>query len=37
MSITTTDAQFDLALVSPFLLQTLAEVAHDKGVSGERL
>ncbi|WP_440466446.1 AraC family transcriptional regulator [Pseudomonas sp. YH-1] len=31
------DAQLDLAQVSPFLLQTLAEVASSKGVSGERL
>ncbi|MCP1648011.1 AraC family transcriptional regulator [Pseudomonas sp. GD04087] len=31
------DAQLDLALVSPFLLQTLAEVASARGVSGERL
>lgn len=31
------DSQLDLALVSPFLLQTLAEVASDKGVSSERL
>lgn len=37
MPSTPIDAQFDLALVSPFLLQTLAEVASDKGVSGERL
>lgn len=37
MPTTTIDAQFDLALVSPFLLQTLAEVANDKGVSSERL
>ncbi|MDN6860363.1 AraC family transcriptional regulator [Pseudomonas sp. CAN2814] len=34
---TSIDAQFDLALVSPFLLQTLAEVASDLGVSDERL
>ncbi|MDU4255139.1 AraC family transcriptional regulator [Pseudomonas sp.] len=31
------DAHFDLAQVSPFLLQTLAEVAEEKGVSSERL
>ncbi|MBB4864139.1 AraC-like DNA-binding protein [Pseudomonas nitritireducens] len=31
------DAQLDLALVSPFMLQTLAEVVSDQGVSGERL
>ncbi|MCY1288965.1 putative HTH-type transcriptional regulator [compost metagenome] len=33
----TIDSQFELALVSPFLLQTLAEAASDKGVSSERL
>jgi len=37
MPSTTIDSQFDLALVSPFLLQTLAEVVSDKGVSSERL
>ncbi|AOE83043.1 AraC family transcriptional regulator [Pseudomonas sp. TCU-HL1] len=31
------DAQFELAMVSPFLLQTLAEVASDNGLSSERL
>lgn len=37
MPSTPIDSQLDLALVSPFLLQTLAEVASDKGVSSERL
>lgn len=37
MPIATLDPQLDLALVSPFLLQTLTEVANDKGVSSERL
>lgn len=37
MPSTSIDAPFDQALVSPFLLQTLAEVASDQGVSGERL
>ncbi|WP_152223607.1 AraC family transcriptional regulator ligand-binding domain-containing protein [Pseudomonas sp. SCB32] len=37
MPSTPIDTHFDLALVSPFLLQTLAEVLSDKGVNSERL
>ncbi|MDA8485241.1 AraC family transcriptional regulator [Pseudomonas resinovorans] len=37
MPMKTIDSPFELALVSPFLLQTLTEVASDKGVSSERL
>ncbi|WEJ74720.1 AraC family transcriptional regulator [Pseudomonas sp. PSE14] len=37
MPSTPIDTQLDVALVSPFLLQTLAEVASEKGVSSERL
>ena len=37
MQIKAADAHDQLALVSPFLLQTLADVAEAKGVSAERL
>lgn len=37
MPMKTIDSPFELPLASPFLLQTLAEVARDKGVSSERL
>lgn len=37
MTLTPLDAQYDLAQVSPFLLQTLAEVVSDRGISSERL
>ena len=32
MNVKVQDPTFELALVSPFLLQTLAEVAQNKGV-----
>ncbi|CAK16067.1 AraC family transcriptional regulator [Pseudomonas entomophila] len=37
MPSTTLDPQLDLALASPFMLQTLTQVASDRGVSSERL
>ena len=37
MQMKVTDPTFELALVSPFLLQTLAEVAEQKGIDPQRL
>lgn len=37
MNVKVQDPTFELALVSPFLLQTLAEVVHNKGLDPEHL